>query len=64
LPNWTAVKSGCAPEILTPDGQEVERIDTRFAADDLDTPRRLAAHLLDCANPALRALFSGWSQSS
>jgi hydroxymethylbilane synthase len=51
-------------EILTPDGQEVERIDTSFAADDLDTPRRLAAHLLDCASPALRALFSGWSRSS
>jgi hydroxymethylbilane synthase len=46
-------------EILTADGKEVERLDTRFPAGDLDTPRRLAGHLLDRAAPVLRALFTG-----
>jgi hydroxymethylbilane synthase len=46
-------------EILSPDGAEAERIDTRFAAEDLDAPRAIAAQMLDRAAPALRALFSG-----
>jgi hydroxymethylbilane synthase len=46
-------------EILTPDGTEVERIDTRFPATDLRTPRDVAAQMLDRAAPALRVLFSG-----
>jgi hydroxymethylbilane synthase len=46
-------------EILTPDGAEVERIDTRFPAADLSVPRGLAAQMLDRAAPGLRVLFSG-----
>ena len=46
-------------EILTPDGTEIERIDTRFPASDLAVPRDIAKQMLDRAAPALRALFSG-----
>ena len=46
-------------EILTPDGTEVERIDTRFPASDLAVPREIARQMLDRAVPALRVLFSG-----
>ena len=51
-------------EILTPDGAEVERIDTRFPAADLTVPRDIAAQMLDRAAPALRGLFSGWAPFS
>jgi hydroxymethylbilane synthase len=51
-------------EILTNDGGEVERIDTRFPAGDDEAPRELARRLLDQAGPALRALFRGSSPSS
>ena len=51
-------------EILTPDGTEAERIDTRFSAGDRSAPREAAAQMLDRSSPALRALFSGWAPSS
>jgi hydroxymethylbilane synthase len=51
-------------EILTNDGREVERIDTRFPAGDDEAPRELARRLLDQAAPALRALFRGSEPSS
>ena len=46
-------------EIITPDGKEVERIDTRFPAADDQAPREIAARMLDLASPALRGLFNG-----
>lgn len=46
-------------EILTPDGKEAERLDTRFSAEEPSVPRDLAARMLDRAAPALRALFTG-----
>jgi hydroxymethylbilane synthase len=46
-------------EILTNDGCQVERIETRFAAGDLDAPRELARQMIERATPALRALFRG-----
>ena len=45
-------------EILTPDGREIERGETVFAADDEQAPRTLARELLGRASPRLRALFS------
>ena len=51
-------------EILTPDGAEAERTDTRFPAADLSAPGEIAAQMLDRAAPALRILFSGWPPSS
>ena len=51
-------------EILTPDGKGVERIEARFPAGDLDTPRHLARQMLERASPALRGLFSGLQPSS
>ena len=50
-------------EILTPDGKEVERIDTLFPAADLDAPRELAAQMLSRAAPSLRGLFAGLAPS-
>lgn len=46
-------------EILTPDGKEVERIDTHFASGDLDAARQIAAQMLNRAAPSLRGLFAG-----
>ena len=46
-------------EILTPDGREVERIDTRFPASDAAAPGDLARQVLSRASPGLRALFGG-----
>jgi hydroxymethylbilane synthase len=46
-------------EILSPDGRDVERIDTRFPEGDLDAPRDVARELLGRASPALRACFAG-----
>ena len=46
-------------EILSPDGGEVEAVDTSFAAEDEAAPRELARHLLGRASPRLRALFAG-----
>lgn len=46
-------------EILTPDGTEAERIDTRFPAGDFKTAREIAGQMLGRAAPSLRALFSG-----
>ena len=46
-------------EILTSDGSEVERIDTRFPQADLDAPGDIARQMLDRAPPAVRLLFSG-----
>jgi hydroxymethylbilane synthase len=51
-------------EILTPDGKEVERIDSRVPAGDADGPRKLASQMLDRAAPNLRLLFSGWTPFS
>ena len=48
----------CA-EILTPDGREIERVDSRFPAADGEAPRDLARQMLGRASPALRALFAG-----
>ena len=51
-------------EILTGDGSEVERLDTRFPATDLKVPLDLARRMLDRAPPQLRALFDGAQQFS
>jgi hydroxymethylbilane synthase len=51
-------------ELLTPDGSEAERIDTRFPALDLEAPFDLARQMLGRAPPAVRSLFGGWSPSS
>jgi hydroxymethylbilane synthase len=51
-------------EILTPDGKEVERIDARFGAGDLQAPRELAVQMLEQAAPSLRGLFAGLAPSS
>lgn len=45
-------------EILTPDGREIERGETVFAADDEEAPRALAREMLGRASPRLRALFA------
>ena len=44
-------------EILSPDGREVQSIDTRFPAADEAAPGDLAREMLGRATPALRALF-------
>jgi hydroxymethylbilane synthase len=46
-------------EILSPDGGEAERIDTRFPAADAAAPGDLARQMLGRASPQLRALFAG-----
>jgi hydroxymethylbilane synthase len=46
-------------EILTGDGRETERCDTRFPAGDERAPIELARDMLRRASPALRALFAG-----
>jgi hydroxymethylbilane synthase len=46
-------------EILSHDGREVERIDTRFPAGDLQAPLDIARQMLGRASPTLRAHFSG-----
>jgi hydroxymethylbilane synthase len=51
-------------EILTNDGSELERIDTRFPASDLNAPRDIARQMLERAPSAVRALFSGWAPFS
>ena len=51
-------------ELLTPDGSEAERIDTRFPASDLDAPRDLARQMLERAPAAVRMLFFGWQPFS
>lgn len=47
-------------EILSNDGSQIERIDTRFPAADLHAPRDLARQMLERAPEAVRALFGGW----
>lgn len=51
-------------EILTADGSEIERIDTRFPVSDSKVPRDLARRMLERAAPQLRALFDGAQQFS
>ncbi len=51
-------------EILTNDGTQRERIDTRFPAGDVRAPQDLARQMLVRAGPALQVLFRGWSPSS
>lgn len=51
-------------EILTGDGAEIERIDTRFPQGDTEAPKELARQMLDRAAPSLRALFHGWQPFS
>ncbi|HEY0445065.1 MAG TPA: hydroxymethylbilane synthase [Allosphingosinicella sp.] len=46
-------------ELLTNDGQEVERGSIRFPAGDEAGPAALARQLLERASPSLRALFAG-----
>jgi len=46
-------------EILSPDGWEIERVDSRFPAADGEAPRDLARQMLGRASSALRALFAG-----
>jgi hydroxymethylbilane synthase len=46
-------------EILSPDGREVERVDTRFPADDQAAPGDIARQMLARAAPAIRGLFAG-----
>lgn len=46
-------------EILTNDGSEVQRGETRFAPGDDQAPAALAEDLLGRASPALRSLFAG-----
>jgi hydroxymethylbilane synthase len=46
-------------EILSPDGREVERVDTRFPADDAAAPGDIARQMLARAAPAIRGLFAG-----
>ena len=46
-------------EILSPDGREVERVDTRFPADDQAAPGDIARQMLARAAPAVRGLFAG-----
>jgi len=46
-------------EILTGEGLDVERCDTRFAAGDDEAPIAIARDMLRRASPALRALFAG-----
>jgi hydroxymethylbilane synthase len=47
-------------EILSNDGKEVERVETRFPAGDEQAPLALAREMLDRAAPSLRALFAAW----
>jgi hydroxymethylbilane synthase len=51
-------------EILTNDGSQIERIDTRFPTADLDAPRDLARQMLERAPPAVQALFQAWQPLS
>lgn len=51
-------------EILTNDGSDMERVDTRFPAADLDAPMHAARQILDSAPSAVRVLFAGWSPFS
>jgi hydroxymethylbilane synthase len=46
-------------EILTGDGREIERCDTRFPLGDRRAPIELARDMLRRASPPLRALFAG-----
>ncbi|HEY0311803.1 MAG TPA: hydroxymethylbilane synthase [Allosphingosinicella sp.] len=46
-------------EILSADGREVERVDTRFPADDIAAPGDIARQMLARAAPAIRGLFAG-----
>jgi hydroxymethylbilane synthase len=46
-------------ELLSPDGREVERIDTRFALEDEAAPRELARDMLGRAASSIRAMFAG-----
>jgi hydroxymethylbilane synthase len=60
LAEWADGDLWLRAEILTNDGSEVERIDTRFPASDLAAPRDLGRQMLERAPPAVRALFGGW----
>jgi hydroxymethylbilane synthase len=51
-------------EILSPDGREVQRIDTQFPQDDDQAPIDVARHMLEGASSGLRALFHGDALSS
>lgn len=46
-------------EILSEDGREVERCDSRFAVKDNGTPLALARDMLSRAAPSVRSLFAG-----
>jgi hydroxymethylbilane synthase len=46
-------------EILSPDGREIEQVDTRFPAGDAAAPRDIARDMLGRASPALRGYFAG-----
>jgi hydroxymethylbilane synthase len=46
-------------EILSPDGFEIQRCDTRFPLEDTKAPVDLARQMLGRASPSLRALFAG-----
>jgi hydroxymethylbilane synthase len=46
-------------EILTGDGRDIERCDTRFPLGDQRAPIELARDMLRRASPSLRALFAG-----
>jgi hydroxymethylbilane synthase len=51
-------------EILANDGSEIERLDVRFPAADVNAPRELARQMLDGAPPSIRMLFAGSSPFS
>ncbi len=51
-------------EILTADGSEYKRADTRFDVGDEQAPSDVARQLLEAAGPKLRALFYGAATSS
>jgi hydroxymethylbilane synthase len=46
-------------EILSPDGGEIESVDTRFPARDEAAPGEIARGMLGRAPLAIRALFAG-----
>jgi hydroxymethylbilane synthase len=46
-------------EILSPDGRDVERIDTAFPAEDAAAPHDIARQMLARAPGSIRALFAG-----
>ena len=46
-------------EILSPDGRDVERVDTRFPANDQAAPGDIARQMLARSAPAIRGLFAG-----